>query len=163
MKSMDYNLYLLLLICSNLVAVLQLLVAVKWPRIARLSFFILFTWACFTNWNTSRHTPGVYLEYAELTWSSWYKSFITGWFSQHIQLVVGWIAVLQGLIAVSMLLKGWIFKMGALGAILFLIAILPLGVGAGFPSTAIMAIALFILLKQNVTQLIWKPVLNPGT
>ncbi len=161
MKGIEHNLNLLLLLCANIIAILQLLAALKWPRIARLTFFILFLWASLTNWNISRHTPGVYLEYADYTWSNSYKKLIQGWFSEHIQAVVGFIAVCQGLIALSMLLKGWIFRTGAVGAILFLLAILPLGIGAGFPSTAIMAIALYILLRQPETGFIWKRVLKP--
>jgi hypothetical protein len=74
-----------------------------------------------------------YLEYADLTWSSWYRSFIKGWFADHIQLAVGLIATCQGLIAISMLLKGWLYKIGSVGAIIFLLSILPFGVGSGFP------------------------------
>jgi hypothetical protein len=39
MNGLDNKLYVTLLIISNLVAILQLIAAIKWPRIARLSFF----------------------------------------------------------------------------------------------------------------------------
>jgi hypothetical protein len=155
MKGANDNLYLWLLVCANFVALLQLLAAIKWPRVARLSFFLLFTWACFTNWNISRLTPEVYLEYADLTWSSWYRQLINGWFSHHTRTVVGFIAVAQGFIALSMLARGTVFRVGLVGGIIFLLAILPLGVGAGFPCTGIMAAALFILLKKRSTEFIW--------
>jgi len=64
---------------------------------------------------------------------------------------VGGIAICQGFIALAMLLKDGPFKLGCIGAMLFLIAILPLGIGAGFPCTAIMAVALFILFRKNGT------------
>jgi len=157
MKGLNNEVYVILLLISNSVAILQLIAAIKWPRIARLSFFLLFAWASWTNWKVSQQSPQFYLEYAGLTWSGWYRDFIYGWFAENIQLAVGIIASCQGLIAISILLKGQIFKIGGIGAILFLVSILPLGVGSGFPCTAIMAIAIYILLKKDVNKFIWEP------
>ncbi len=156
MKGLDNELYIILLTISNAVAILQLIAAIKWPRIARFSFFLLFAWASWTNWIESQLTPQFYLDYADLTWSDGYRNFIKGWFSQHIQLAVGLIATCQGLIAISMLLKGWIFRIGSIGAIIFLLAILPFGVGSGFPCTAIMAAAIIVLLKKHNNEFIWQ-------
>jgi len=155
MKGLDNHVYVILLVISNIVAILQLIAAIKWPRIARLSFFLLFAWASWTNWTESLRAPQFYLEYADLTWSSWYRSFIKGWFAGHIQLAVGFVAISQGLIAISMLLKGWIYKIGSVGAIIFLLSILPFGVGSGFPCTAIMAAAIFVLLRKHEHEFIW--------
>lgn len=156
MKGIDNELYLTLLVISNAVAILQLIAAWKWPRISRVSFFLLFGWASWMNWTTALADPSAYLEYSNLTWSGWYRDFINGWFARHIVLSVGSIATAQGLIALSMLCRGWIFKAGAGGAILFLLAILPLGVGAGFPCTAIMAAALFVLAEHHSEEFLWQ-------
>ena len=155
MKGWYNHLYVILLIISNAVAILQLIAAIKRPRIARVSFFLLFGWACWINWKTLLQTPEVYLEYADLAWSRLYTNFINGWFAFHIKLSVGFIAICQGIIAVLILLKGWLFKVGCIAGIIFLLAILPLGVGAGFPSTAIMASSLLILLSRNADWFIW--------
>ena len=156
MKGLDNELYIILLTISNVVAILQLITAIKWPRIARFSFFLLFAWASWTNWIESQLRPQFYLDYANLTWSDGYRNFINGWFSEHIQIAVGFIATCQGLIAISMLLKGWIFRIGSIGAIIFLLAILPFGVGSGFPCTAIMAAAIVILLRKHNNEFIWQ-------
>ena len=156
MKGLDNQIYILLLVISNIIAILQLIAAVKWPRIARLSFFLLFAWAAVTNWTTSQQHPEFYLEYADLTWSGWYRDFINGWFGEHIEIAVGFVAVCQGMIAISMLLNGLIFKIGGIGAIIFLISILPFGVGSGFPCTGIMAIAIYLLLKKQEHTFIWE-------
>ena len=156
MKGLDNQLYLVLLIISNVIAILQLIAAVKWHRMAKLSFFLLFAWACWMNWTTSQQTPDVYIDYANLTWSQWYGNIIHGWFARHIQLAVGFIAVCQGLIAISMLLKGIVFKTGCIGAIIFLLCIVPFGVGSGFPATVIMAAAIFILFKKHYHKFIWQ-------
>ena len=152
MKGLENQTYVLLLVVSNLIALLQLVTAIKWPRIARLSFFLLFAWASWTNWKTCVYNPSAYLEYADLAWSSWYASFINGWFANNITLAVGFVATCQALIAIAMLLKSWIYSAGCVAAIIFLLAILPLGVGAGFPSTAIMAIACYILLRKPAAE-----------
>jgi hypothetical protein len=55
-------------------------------------FFFFFGWACWVNWKTSQQTPDFYLEYGELSWSGWYRTFILGWFADHFKLAVGFIA-----------------------------------------------------------------------
>jgi len=156
MKGLENQLYMIFLIISNVLAILQLIAAIKLPQLAKLSFFLLFAWACWVNWKTSQEAPHFYLDYADLAWSESYRAFILGWFSDHIKPVVGIIATCQGLIAISMLLRGWIFKIGCFGAMIFLIAILPFGVGSGFPCTATMAIAIYILSKKKHDSFIWE-------
>jgi hypothetical protein len=156
MNGLNDELYVILLIISNAVAILLLIAAIKWPHIARVLFFLLFAWASCTNWATAFQSPQSYLEYAGLSWLDGYRDFINGWFARHIPLAVGFIASCQALIAISMLLKGWIYKIGSIGAIIFLLAILPLGVGSGFPCTAIMAIAIYILLEKHDNKFIWE-------
>lgn len=163
MKGLDNQLYVILLLISNAIAILQLVAAFKWPRLARLSFFILFAWACWMNWTTSQQTPDAYLDYANLTWSHWYSNFIHGWFAQHIPLAVGTVATCQGLIAVAMLLKGVVFKAGCIAAIIFLLCIVPFGVGSGFPATVIMAAAVVVLFKKQPLPFIWQKKLPPAT
>jgi hypothetical protein len=58
-----------------------------------------------------------------------------------------------------MWLKGLMLKIGAAGAIIFLLAILPLGVGSGSPCTLIMAIGMFLILKTKKTEFLW---INPS-
>src|SRR5213075_2320701 len=99
MNGLSNETYVILLAISNAIALLQLIAAIKWPRIARVSFFLLFGWACWKNWTESQQAPQFYLEYADLAWSRWYTDFINGWFAGHIQLAVGFIATCQGLIA----------------------------------------------------------------
>ncbi|MGQ0739087.1 MAG: hypothetical protein ACT4OJ_08530 [Bacteroidota bacterium] len=149
MKGLENQAYLVGFIISNTVALLFLACAVKWPRIARLLFFLLFAWACWTNLAYSQNNPAAYQTYANLAFFDFYKDFITGWFSRNTVWVVGLIATCQGLIALSMLLKGWLFMLGCTGGIIFLLSIAPLGVGSGFPCTVIFAIALFILFRKG--------------
>ena len=64
-------------------------------------------------------------------------------------LVVGFIATAQAFIAVSLLLKGRIYKAGIIGGVIFLIAIAPLGVGSAFPCTLLLALALGMIYKNH--------------
>ena len=155
MKGLENNTYLVLYIISNVIALLMLLAAWTQRRILRVMFFIVFAWASWTNWNEAIIAPQFYLDYAGLTFSNWYRDFIQGWFSWHITLAVGFIATCQALIAVSMLLRGWIFKIAAIGAIIFLLAIAPLGVGSAFPCTIILAIAMWSLMRQKEIDYLW--------
>jgi hypothetical protein len=156
MNGLDNKLYLVLMIMANLLAIFQLVASVKWPRIARFSFFLLFAWACIKNFTTSQVMPQMYMGYAELTWSETYRLFIHGWFATHVKLFVGTIAFFEGLIAVSMLLNHRIYEVGCIGAIIFLVSIIPLGVGSGFPATVVMSIALFNLFSKGKSKL-WEP------
>ena len=151
MKGLENSTYVWLLIIANLLAVFLLLASLYRPRVCRVLFFLLFLWAAVTNCVTLLQSPLVYLEYADLTWSAVYRDFIRGWFAEHIRLFVGIIVICQGLIAISLLLKGWIYTLGSIGGMLFLLAILPLGVGSGFPCSAIMSVSLFILLRKSLT------------
>lgn len=155
MKGLENNTYLIMYIISNTVALIMLWAAWKKPRILRWMFFLLFAWASFTNWNEAIVAPQFYLDYARLTFSGLYRDIIQGWFSWQITLVVGFIATCQALIAISMLLNGWILKTGAIGAIVFLLAIAPLGVGAAFPCTVLMAVAMWKLLRQKEIDYLW--------
>jgi hypothetical protein len=154
-KGLENTTYLISYIISNTVALLMLLAAWKSPKLARVMFFLLFAWASGANWRAALHTPQFYIDYADLSFSDAYKQFILGWFSNHITEVVGFIATCQALIAVSMLLKGWIFKLGAIGAIIFLLAIVPFGVGSAFPCSLVMAVALYVILRKASNNYLW--------
>ncbi len=148
MKGFDNSSYIMVWAAFNLLAIFFLFAAVKRPKTGRLLFFLLFAWACWMNFTTVRHSPQAYLDYADLALSSWYSGFIRGWFSKHTALLVGLIAACQGLIAFSMLLRGWLYKTGCAGAIIFLVSIAPLGMGSGFPCTLIFAAALIVLFPK---------------
>ena len=55
-----------------------------------------------------------------------------------------------------MLSKGWTFKLGTVAGMAFLIGILPLGVGAGFPFPILGVVAFVILYKQKGLDYLWR-------
>lgn len=140
--------YLIPYIISNIAAILILLVSWKLPRVGRLLFVLLFGWAAWMNSTTAIHTPEKYLEYAEMS-IPLYSKLINGWFSEHITPIILMIATGQLLISIGMLLKGVLVKLACVGAIVFLLAIAPLGVGSAFPFSLFTGLAaLLIFIKE---------------
>ena len=154
MNSLQNQTYLIAYIISNTLAIIYFIAALKSPRVSRLLFLILFAWASYINWHTVIQTPKDYLNYADLTFLKVYKTFISGWFSDHLQIAVGFIATAQMLIAVSLLTRGWIYRISLIGGVIFLLAIIPLGIGSAFPCTLLLAIALGLLGSQD--QYLWQ-------
>lgn len=156
MSNLSHDVFLTLYIISNLLALVMLWAGWKNQRILRVLVTLVFAWASWTNWNEAEIAPQFYMDYANLTFLAVYRHFINGWFSAHITLAVGFIATCQLLIAISMFFKGWLFKIGAIGAIIFLTAISPLGFGAAFPCTLIMAAAIILILRKREIDYLWK-------
>ena len=134
---------------SNVIALFILFAAFKWPSVARLLLSLVFLWAAFINTYNALLHPEVYLDYAKLTPVKLYREIIEGPFSKSITGYVIAIATCQFLIALFTGHKGLLMKMAMWGAIVFLIAIAPFGIGSGFPCTLILALAYYILLKKK--------------
>jgi hypothetical protein len=140
---------------SNAVAILFLLAAIKRPKLARFLFCLLFAWACWMNYTTSHNNPTDYLAYADMAIPV-YKSYINGWFKDHITVMVTLISIGQGAISLGMLLKGWWVRLAGTGAIIFLMGIAPLGVGSAFPFSITVSLAAYFILKKDDLDYIWK-------
>lgn len=146
--------YLIPWLVSNIAALLILWAAVKKPKLARALFALLFGWACWMNLTTVNATPGVYLDYASMS-IGLYHDFILGWFKNHIITVITAIAIGQGLIAFGMLLRGWWVTGACIGAIIFLLSIAPLGVGAAFPFSITVSIAAYVIIQRDSKDFLW--------
>lgn len=133
---------------AQLASFILLGAALMSPKVARFLFAFLFGWACYINFSTVIHTPEIYLQYAPMA-LPWYASFINGWFKDHITTMVSCIAIGQAAIAAGMLLRGIWVKMACAGSIIFLLAIAPLGVGAGFPFSLTVSVAVYFMLKKD--------------
>jgi len=147
--------YLLPYAISNVAAIFILLATWKSMRLGRLFFVLLFGWAAWTNSATSLNTPEKYLEYADMSLPL-YQNIIRGWFSYHITGIIVCIAFGQLLIALGMLLKDAWVKIACIGAIVFLLAIAPLGVGSGFPFSIFVSMAAFLIYRKPPHDYLWK-------
>ncbi|MGA0555326.1 hypothetical protein ACO2Q8_01645 [Larkinella sp. VNQ87] len=131
----------------------------RWPRLTRLFFLLLFAWAAWFNASTALDSPWVYQDYAD-TAVPLYQRFILGPFASIIKPMILTIAAGQALIALSMLLKGDLFRLGCWDGAVFGLAIAPLGWYAAFPATVLMAIAFYRLQKNHDNTYLWQP--KPG-
>lgn len=125
-------------------------------EIARLLYFLGFLWAGCWNMYLANAHPEEYLNYAPLASSAIYRDFILGYFASHVTPIVGAIAVGQLSIALLVAARGRAVQLGLTGAIIFLLAIVPLGVGSGFPATLIMAGGAAALMRARFPNLLWK-------
>jgi len=132
---------------ANVIGLAVLALAFWRPRIARWVGVAVFAWAAATNAITSLTHPEVYVDYATLTPSGLYRDFILGWFSRHVQLIVLPIAMGQLIVAALLASRRDLHRrIGLAWAIVFLLAIAPLGVGAGFPFSLTFGLALLVSL-----------------
>jgi len=130
---------------ANAVALLILIAAFWRPTVARWIGVVIFAWASLTNAVISLNQPERYVEYATLTPSTLYRDFILGWFSQHVQAFVLPIAFGQMAIAILLAMRSRRLRLlGLAGALVFLLAISPLGIGAGFPFSITFGLALTV-------------------
>lgn len=141
---------------SNVVVIVILIAAIKRPKLARLLFVILFGWASWVNYTMAHENPLGYLDYAAITPFSIYRDFINGWFTEHVATMVTLISIGQGGMALGFLLKGTWVKIACFGAIVFFLAITPLGIGSGFPFPLIAIVAVYFILKKDDLNYLWK-------
>ena len=150
---------------STIVALLMLVVSVRWRRAGLATFALLFAWAAVANARTAWISPMDYLGYASFALIDVYRQFIFGFFAQHVTAIVLAIAACQAFIAVALLRGGRWRRVGLAGAIAFLLAIAPLGVGSGLPATPIMALGAAVLWRErrNRGAVIEMPTRRPET
>ena len=141
--------YWLPYVASNLVALGLLFIAWRWSRVGQWLCALVFLWASITNATAAINQPHVYQEYAALTPFAVYKNFINGWFSAHAREMVLVIAVGQLAIAVLLMLPRPWRVLGVLGAIVFLMAIAPLGVGSAFPFSLTFIAAIVVMDRRR--------------
>lgn len=134
---------------SNAIAILLLFLAWRRPLAATISMTLLFIGAAIFNMITAVFVPDKYMAFADVAALPVYERFINGYFSQHVRSIILSIAVLQLLAGIFMLApRGWSAAAFA-GAALFLLAIAPLGAGAAFPCSLLLAVACIILLVKG--------------
>ena len=126
-------------IASMLIAIGFFAASIFKPLWARKLYAGLFVYATLVNAAVALFKPESYLDNARYVLLEGYRTFILGWFSEHIGLVVGLISLGQAFITIGLIMGGWYARAALLGAIIFLLAIAPLGVASAFPSSLIWA------------------------
>lgn len=157
---MDPKFLAIAVIGSNAVALVILLACWRWPVAGRLLYVAMFAWAGPWNLYCAWNYAEKYLDYAQWVVLDVYRAFILGPFARHVPLYVSTIAA--GQIAIALLLagRGQAVRLGLAGAMVFLAAITPLGLGSGFPFTLITLWAALLLWRQpgpaSLPVLLWR-------
>jgi hypothetical protein len=139
-------------IISNVLGLFLILAAIKWPRTAKALFVTLFLGAGLVNMYLALTKPRLYVTgFSPVAVLGIYRTFIHGFFSSHTALIVLFIAIGQLAVAGLMALHDVPLRIGMIGAVVFFVAIAPLGVGSAFPSSILMAIAV-VLMYRNLNR-----------
>ena len=136
-------------IASNIVAVVVLALAFRRPNWVRLLTAGLFAWAFTVNAHTALVSPLDYQGFADLAVLPWYRDFIRGWFREHTAWLLLPIAFGQLTIAGLLLGSRKFQRIGIAGAMVFLLAIAPLGVGSAFPFSLTYSVALIAYYARS--------------
>jgi hypothetical protein len=134
-------------IASHAAAVMYVVAAWRWPRATRYITGIGFCFAGAFNIWTACTAPGTYVQGFGPHALPLYREFIYGAFARHTAAFV--VAIACGQIAVGVLAfvpLPW-RKLSYAGAIVFLLAITPLGIGSAAPATLIFAAGIALLLR----------------
>ena len=130
---------------TNAIALALVFLAFKRHRLTRLVFILIFLLAGLFNIYTILTMPGFFNHYADKAFLNIYRSFISGYFSQHIQQVVAFIGLSQIIVAVLLSAGGRWVNLGVIGGIIFFVALIPLGVSAAFPAMLLFIAALALM------------------
>ena len=132
----------------NIAVLCLLLAAVKWPRIARALVRALVVGGSAWNLFASLTMPQFYVEtYGPLATPP-YAAFIYGPFAANPALFVVPIAI--GELTIGFLTSGTgkALQLGMVGAMVFLLAIAPMGVGSAFPFSILGMVAAYLLFRH---------------
>lgn len=141
--------YLVPYLVSNAIALALLGAAFRKPTWVRWASIVIFLWAAWTNAKLALTNPVEYQGFSELALLDFYRRFILGWFSDHTAWLVLPIAAGQLSISALLLLNSrWSRWLGAGGAVVFLMAIVPLGIGSAFPFSLTYGVALVIMARR---------------
>jgi len=142
--------YLIPWLTTNAISLALIGICYKWPRIGSYFWSGIFLLAGFYNGLSAIRWPELYQVYGE-TAIPYYRDFITGFFAEHAATFVLFIALGQVLISIGLFTRNrLLYKTAIAGALIFLLAITPLGWGAAFPATLLMVVSLIFLYLNSV-------------
>ena len=138
-----HNAYLI----SNALALALLGLAFRKANWVRWLSVAIFGWAAYQNSHIALYSPLDYQTFADLTSFEPYRDFIHGWFRAHTAELLLPIAAGQLAIALMLIVNRSVTrKLAVFGAVAFLLAIAPLGVGSAFPFSITYSVALCVML-----------------
>lgn len=130
---------------SNAGAIIILLISIWFKKLGLVLVAILFLVAAIVNAWQANYQPDRYNVYELVAALPVYEYLISSIFLEHIKFYIAVLMVLQLIIGISLLY----YKRWALwAAVIYLLALAPLGAGSSFPSTVLLAAACIIILAH---------------
>lgn len=137
---------------SNVLALVLLFLCWKHPKYGRYGFGIIFLIASVVNTSAVLSDPYQYLWYQHFVILDIYGTFIEGFFSRYIKLIVLGIALGQLVIFIGLFYGKFLLRPALIGAMIFSTAIIPLGLASGMPAPLIMILALWLLYSRRTSK-----------
>ena len=134
---------------SNAGALLVLFISIIFKRTGRVIMALLFLIAAIDNAWLAIHQPSVYSVYERLAALPVYEVLIHQVFLEHITTYMLILMLFQLAISLGLLWRGKWEKIALSAAIIYLLALAPLGAGSSFPCTVILALACMVLLWEK--------------
>jgi hypothetical protein len=141
--------YLVPFIVTNVVSILLIYMSVKWTMTTKIVFAVIFFLAFVFNLYNVLNNTDSYLEFGKTSLLFFYRDFIFGDFRDNIILYIIIVAVFQLFLSFCLFTESILTEYGIIGGIIFLVLIAPLGIGSAFPSTLLMALALYIVYVKR--------------
>jgi hypothetical protein len=132
----------------NVYALGLILVAARWPKVARGIFSTLFLGAGVWNLFASLTMPAFYVSTYGPVATPPYAAFITRPFAANPALFVVPIAIGQVAIGILAAGTGPSVRLAMVGSTVFLLAIAPMGVGAAFPFSVFVIVAAYLVFRE---------------
>jgi hypothetical protein len=144
-----YQEYFIPIFIGNLLAIILMLLSYHFPRVLRVIWGAIFITMGVVSLITVYNNPSVFIDLIGSKPVKFYQDFIDKTMVEHpgaFILLLGVIQILFGGMIWSR--KVW-FILGCIGAVLFLLAILPLGLAITFPLTIFMALSIIFLMRKR--------------
>lgn len=139
----------------NLIAIIMTYLTFKKPGYGRFLFGGMFLLAGIFNLYYAFFNPDEFIYYTEFAVFDLYKEFFIGIYSDNSKLILMSIAGAQLVTGFGFWSKGAFVKYASIAGIIFLIGILPMGLGAAFPSTLIMAAGIYKTYTRSFNKNLW--------
>ncbi|HWV66614.1 hypothetical protein [Chitinophaga sp.] len=146
---MHANIFSITYLVANMVSLIVLIAAISRAAVARVMLSMIFIGAGLFNGVMAIRDPNLFMAYGAMTPLRVYEQFIYGAFRNNITAIVISISICQLAAGIFIAATRTFMITGLTAAIIFLVAIAPLGAGSAFPSTLLLAAAAAILLFKE--------------
>ncbi|MBS1709828.1 MAG: hypothetical protein JSS65_14035 [Armatimonadetes bacterium] len=135
---------------SQVFAVVTLAFAFGRPKVARWVMAALFSYAAVHNALFAVFSPQEYQGFASMMLVGWYREIVEGPFRTSATAWLAVIALGQAIVALCLAMGGQRLWVGVAGVIVFLVALLPFGVGSAFPFGVVVSLAALVVYGVEV-------------